>query len=134
MDDSLMLRVFDWQGNLHVTVDRVQPHRGRKYAPRDRVWSSSVQLQESPSEWAAMHWAVAVLAGRLGLVAHAAGEACSGVPLGGPQGVHAPSARLQSDLAKWLYDQKQGRPPLEDCGAEGVSDGLEPKGHTPPLF
>lgn len=41
MSDSLTVRVFEWQGRVHVTFDRVEPTPDRRVAHRTRVWSRS---------------------------------------------------------------------------------------------
>lgn len=62
MEGQLIVRVFEWKGSWHATADRVLPAPDRKYAPRRRVWSVTVEAQKPLSEYEAVAFCAEALA------------------------------------------------------------------------
>lgn len=62
MDGFLVVSVFSWKGTWHATADRVLPAPDRKYAPRRRVWSMTVEADRPISEYEAVAAAAEALA------------------------------------------------------------------------
>ena len=128
MDTSITVQVFDWRGELWLTVDRLHRHGGRRYAPRDRLATFHVDALRDVSEDEALLWLHEQLAAWV-----AAGcprrrwtdrVAVSAPPGGGHGGRRVATATRPGKP----LPSKTAPPPLEGSGAAGVSDGLKPPG------
>lgn len=54
MNHFLVIKVFDWKGSHHVTVDRVLRVAGRRHAGRERVWGVTVEAETTLTEYEAI--------------------------------------------------------------------------------
>lgn len=54
MEHFLVVKVFEWKGLRHVTVDRVLRVPGRRHAGRERVWGVSVEGDGPMTEYEAV--------------------------------------------------------------------------------
>lgn len=57
MPTSLTVRIFEWQGRVHITVDRVWPAPHRKHPHRERVCGWTLDAGIAPDEWVAVQYA-----------------------------------------------------------------------------
>lgn len=134
MDTSISVRVFEWRGELHATVDRVGRSDHRKYAHRDRLASFSETVEGQVDEVDAMLWATAQIAGLLLVSMSEAERSEAPAPPGGPQGdVRSTRAYVTPHLRSATTRNAAQTPNGESTGAAG-SDGLRPPGVQPSLW
>jgi hypothetical protein len=86
MDTSISIRLFEWRGDVHCTVDRVGRADHRRYAPRTRVAEFSTRMPEGTPEQTIAAWAILSLADRIGLICTLRPEAGSASPEGDHRG------------------------------------------------
>lgn len=134
MGDSMTIRIFTWNDRAHVTVDRIGEAGARKHARRTRLVSWSADRVDDLTE-AEMALAASVLLFDWALPKTALSGALAppAPPWGGHGGERANGAPTGPQAPSTLASENRA-PRYMRSGAEGVSDGLEPPGETPPLW
>jgi hypothetical protein len=89
MDTSLSVRVFEWKGDLHCTVDRIGRTDHRRHAHRDRLASFTTKCDPTIGEIPAMTWAVMRLVDHLAISVEHSRAAGPASPVGDDRGQHA---------------------------------------------
>lgn len=128
MDYSITVQVFDWRGDLWLSVDRVGRVAGKRFAPRERLASFHTDAMHDVSPDEALLWMHEQLAAwvNAGCPRRSWTDAKRPRrPLEGAMGVGAPTGH--QGLVT-LPSENSTPPPREERRAERDSDGLKPPG------
>jgi hypothetical protein len=128
MDTRIIATVFEWRGEIYVSVDRVGRASDRRYAPRHRIATWTATTRANPSEAQAAEYMITILGQWLaegmprGL--HVPRQGLPGAPGGGGGDRRVATGKPAS---RALQSQE---PPSRLIGSDavGVSDGLQPPG------
>lgn len=133
MQETLTIRIFDWDGRWHVVCDVVYPAPRNRVARRRPVWRRSYEVGMALSPAHAMSLAaMALLAGPTGLTPLSGAPAPS-APLEGPRGDEDTPEAVPRRADGSRYPARTAPPAIDTVRGVPRSDGLWPPGVQPAL-
>lgn len=134
MDTSISLRLFNWRGDIWLTVDRIGCSDHRKHAPRERLATFHTWCLPEVSEENALLWMYIQLNAWVGDgCPDARREAATVSPGGGTTGGES-AARVARQAPEIALPSQTEPPNVERCDGVAVSDGLLPEGEQLALW
>jgi hypothetical protein len=134
MDSSVTVQVFDWRGEIWLTVDRVGRVDHRRHAHRDRLATFHAQPVRDVPEDCALLWMLEQLTAWVNAGCPRPSAQRARGPLGGASGGTRANGAPPTPTADPALQSQTVPTPLVASASEASSDGLWPEGRTDPLF